>query len=251
MKALLHKEMRQLTPAFGLALLLAIVPVWLLSYLNPGGNLASYPSHPSVLLAFNLFWFGAAMLALTCFGREFGLKTFPLLLAQPLERNRIWWTKIAVLAGAVAIAFGVWYLSCAEFFGPSPTTDWGLLGTHGNLLDIFTVMTLATIATGLWTTLLLRQVMAAFWFTLLIPLSVALLSSDSIGTNIRIDAVLGLYSVGGFLLAWRQFLHAQESGWTGGAVVLPGRRQAVTTRRQVRSYKPSVALWGKEWRLQQ
>ncbi|MGA2662174.1 MAG: hypothetical protein ABSH34_32240, partial [Verrucomicrobiota bacterium] len=90
MKALVQKEIRLLAPAYGLALVLAIVPVWLLPEVtgNAAAGVYVFP-----------FWFGAMMLALSAFGREFGLGTFPLILVQPLERNRIWRTKTAVLAG--------------------------------------------------------------------------------------------------------------------------------------------------------
>src|SRR5260370_41712261 len=98
-KPLLAKELRLLLPAYAMALLLAIAPVWLL---QKAPALALYP-----------FWFGAALLALSSFGREFGLNTFPLILAQPMERTRIWWTKVAVLAGAMTTVFAAWCLSCA------------------------------------------------------------------------------------------------------------------------------------------
>src|SRR6266699_2813972 len=55
----------------------------------------------------------ALLLAMSSFGREFGLNTFPLILAQPMERTRIWWTKVAVLAGAMTTVFAAWCLSCA------------------------------------------------------------------------------------------------------------------------------------------
>ena len=95
MSPLEAKEIRLLLPAYGVALLLAIVPVWLLPYdLNNADDF--------VVLS---FLFGVVMLALSPFGREFGLHTFPLILAQPLERTRIWWTKVAVLAVAMTTVF--------------------------------------------------------------------------------------------------------------------------------------------------
>src|SRR5208282_2472070 len=91
MRLLVTKEIRLLLPAYGAAVVLALVPVWLLPFdqqHNPEA-LAVYP-----------FCFGTVLLALASCGREFGLKTFGLMLAQPLERNRLWWTKIGVLAVA-------------------------------------------------------------------------------------------------------------------------------------------------------
>src|SRR6266704_6281186 len=98
MNALVVKEIRLLLPAYVMALLLAIVPIWLL------------PGDPGAATIFS-FCFGTVILALSSFGREFALRTFPLLLAQPLERSRIWWTKIRVLAIAMFTVMAAWLLS--------------------------------------------------------------------------------------------------------------------------------------------
>src|SRR5260221_458287 len=148
MNPLLAKEIRLLLPAFAMALLLAVAPVWLLrSFPEPAG------------IAVYLYGFGVVMLALSSFGREFGLKTFPVMLAQPLSRRRVWWTKVTVLACAMAAAFGAWSLSCQAF---------GKVGFGKSLRETMTVaglISLVAFAGGLWTTILLRQVAAAFWFT--------------------------------------------------------------------------------------
>src|SRR5205807_3744628 len=89
---LVAKEVRLLLPAFATALLLAFVPLWFM----PAG------------LAVVLFGLGTVLLALSPFGREFGLKTFPLILAQPLERRRIWRIKIGLLTLAMAAVFFAW-----------------------------------------------------------------------------------------------------------------------------------------------
>src|SRR5437762_7602323 len=103
MSPLAAKEICLLLPAYVTALLLAIVPVWLLP---------NDPANTPAAIALYPFWFGAAIVAISSFGREFGLKTFPFILAQPLARTRIWWTKVGVLAVASASLFGVWCLSC-------------------------------------------------------------------------------------------------------------------------------------------
>ena len=104
MKPLYAKEIRLLQPAYLAALLLAVVPVWLL----PKGP---YDSPESAALV--PFVFGVVMLALSGFGREFGMQTFALLLAQPLERQRIWRTKSGLLAAAMLTVFLAWCLSCS------------------------------------------------------------------------------------------------------------------------------------------
>src|SRR6266436_6738874 len=98
MTPIVAKEIRLLLPAYGMALLLAIVPIWLV------------PGDPGAATIFS-FCFGAVILALSSLGREFALRTFPLQLAQPLERSRIWWTKISVLAIAMITVMAAWLLS--------------------------------------------------------------------------------------------------------------------------------------------
>jgi len=147
MNPLLAKEIRLLLPAFVAALLLAIAPECLLR------------ASPEPLgYAVHFYGLGIALLALSSFGREFGLKTFALILTQPFSRRQMWWTKVAVLACAVAVAFGAWFLSCRAF---------GPLGFQ--TITFAGLISLVMLAGGLWTTLLLRQVTSAFWFTILMP----------------------------------------------------------------------------------
>ncbi len=208
MNALVAKEIRLLLPAYVMALLLAVVPVWLLP-MDPGSTPASVALYP--------FAFGAVMLALSSFGREFGLKTFALILAQPLERNRIWRTKITVLAGAMATVLGAWCLSCAIcVYAGQGKSVWRETLTYGGTAAI------VTLAGGLWTTLLLRQMTAAFWFTLLIPGAILMAIGMSNGTDLMALTALGIYSVAGFLYARWEFLRVEETGWTGGDISFPG-----------------------------
>ena len=50
------------------------------------------------------FFFGMILLAVDSFGREFSLGTFSSLMAQPIERRRIWRTKITVLFFAAGLS---------------------------------------------------------------------------------------------------------------------------------------------------
>jgi len=159
MKTLLAKEIRLLLPAFAVALALSTLPVWLTHY-DPR---YSDPISPSYF-----FLFGVAMLALSSFGREIGLRTLPFNLAQPVDRARLWWIKILALTVSVFLSFLVlWFSDQLRF-----------LSGHGSLLSAEALVyaelaALAFVAGGLWLTLLLRQVAAAFWLTLLIPPVVA------------------------------------------------------------------------------
>ncbi len=233
MNPLLAKEIRLLLPTFAMALLLAVAPVWLLRNFSEAAAITVY-----------LYGFGVAILALCSFGREFGLKTFPVMLAQPLSRRRLWWTKVAVLGCAMAATYGAWFLSCQAF---------GEVGFGNSLRETLTVaglISLVTFAGGLWTTMLLRQVAAAFWLTILIPLAI-LAAIGQIGGGLRVDAAaLVLYSVAGFWWAWRQFLRAQETAWTGGVITFSKPQSVGAGSRSLgRARRPISALMAKELQM--
>ena len=156
MKALVEKEIRMLLPAFVGALVLAIVPDWLFQY-----DRWSSRDYSVYFLGF-----GVALLALSSFGREIGLRTLPFMLAQPLDRSRIWRAKGGVLGFFVAVTFIGWWLSRAlsSFFQPVP---------EQGLAEAWAFVAVM-VAGALWMTLLLRQVAAAFWLTLLVPMVTAI-----------------------------------------------------------------------------
>ena len=234
MKPLYAKEIRLLQPAYLMALLLAVVPVWLLPR-------QPYDSPENVALV--PFTFGVVMLALSGFGREFGMQTFALQLAQPVERRRIWRAKSSLLAAAIASVFVAWCLCC-----------WACLHTVSRSFvssDAFVFSGAAAVvafAGGLWTTLLLRQVAAAFWFTILVPGSIGMFMNQRQTWEVLL--ALGVYSAAGIWWARHQFLAAQELSWTGGVVSFPGWRGAQTTL-GARRYRPWAALFWKELQLHQ
>ncbi len=237
MNALVAKEIRLLLPAYAAALVLAVLPVWFLP---------SYRSADPTFYILCAFWFGIVMLALSSFGREFGMKTFPLLLVQPLERRRVWWTKTAVLAGAITTVFLAWAISCA----PRISRDWGT-GTWSEAMAAGGLAAAALVAGGLCMTLLLRQVAAAFWFTILVPWAIVVVGGawgipDWVGY-----LALVAYTVAAFVWARWQFLNAQEVGWTGGTIALPGWRAGDATQSGNRSRRPLAALFWKELQLHQ
>src|SRR6516162_9032863 len=102
MKTLIKKEIRLLLPAWVVAMLLAIVPAWI------GGAALNldYQIH-QLHSEFRLeefvpvlFALGILLLGISTFGQEFNQNTFQVLLSQPMERARVWRTKITVLAVA-------------------------------------------------------------------------------------------------------------------------------------------------------
>src|ERR1700722_12428779 len=234
MNALVKKEIRLLLPAFAAALVLAIVPIWVLPHDrgNPG------------ILPGNLFLFGIVLLALSSFGREIGFKTLPFMLAQPLERARIWRTKITLLAVCLALAFGAWGLSWILRLNQSALWESPvILPFMGLLVAVFT--------TGaLWMTLLLRQIVAAFWLTLFVPMAAVSAIEMLGGKDWLMLTALGLYALAGFFMARHQFLHLQDAAWTGGGISFR-RARAGGTHGALREHRPRAALLLKELQLQQ
>jgi len=170
-----------------------------------------------------------------------------------MARSRIWWTKVVVLVCAIGTVFGAWWLSREAWVTWwLPREAWPALRLEREMgvVPLGGLIALTAFAGGLWTTLLLRQVTAAFWFTILVPAAIAVAIAENGGSDRMAFAALGLYSVAGFLWAWRQFLRAQEAGWTGGVISLVNRR-AAAARQTIRAGRPIAALFRKELQLHQ
>ena len=168
MNTLVRKEIRLLLPSFATAVVLTF-SVWLMPH-----DLSAL-SLPSLLLVFPFMLCHAmvVMMTLDSFGRELASGTFANLLAQPIPRSRVWRTKTAVLAGALGLVFVAWWLSFLLFLGNSPVKMVEPQELPYTLV-ISALFVLAIYAGGLWTVLLIRQVAAAFWFTLLVPSALAM-----------------------------------------------------------------------------
>ncbi len=99
-------------------------------------------------------------------------------------------------------------------------------------------------------TLLVRQMAAAFWFALLLPILLTVTVQGAGGKDPPFITVLSLYSVAAFLLAWRLFFLLQDTGWTGGVIALNvGDSSPAEAGR--REHRPWAALFWKELQLQQ
>lgn len=236
MKALVTKEIRLLQPAFAGTLLLAVLPVWLFT--------EDYLRYTSCTATVYPLIFGMVILALSTFGLEFGHGTLPLLLVQPMPRRRIWRTKIIPLAAAVLTTYAAWLGSCVirargQFLGPETILVGG-------------AMVLAVVAGGLWTTLLLRQVTSAFWFTILLPGAIATICAASEASATVTGIALLCYSVASYVFARQYFLRLEETAWTGGEVALPTwLAETLGGQAADRLPRPLAALFMKELRLHQ
>jgi ABC-type transport system involved in multi-copper enzyme maturation permease subunit len=241
MKTLIKKEIRLLLPAWVVAMLLAIVPAWI------GGAALNldYQIH-QVHSEFRLeefvpvlFALGILLLGISTFGQEFNQNTFQVLLSQPMERARVWRTKITVLA----VAFlSIWLVAIVSLWSQFYLYDNLHVATYlkghihlaydsgavGYAVIFLTVAALAVSSGGLWTTLLLRQTAGAFWFTLIIPLAIMIAIeivvsffpvSDQVADTVTM-AALFVYGIAGFFYARRLFFNVQDLGGAGQDIAL-------------------------------
>jgi ABC-type transport system involved in multi-copper enzyme maturation permease subunit len=249
MSGLLKKEIRLLLPNWIAALLLVSL-IRLLKSSPPTDDLVE------VLL----FWVSPllmVMLAISSFGRELSVGTFPNLLAQPVTRSRIWWTKTLVLAGALFFIGVIW---CSSALLADPRSHQNPADLH-KALGQLALLPLVVYSGALWTVLLLRQVVAAFWLTVLIPAMLAMFTmyfTQELGVGAQMDSwiivVLVIYSIVGFWAAMRMFLRAQDVQWTGGEIALPGWLKLPlwpASSRVMQGRHPRLALLRKEFLLHQ
>jgi len=254
MNALVRKEIRLLLPSWLVAMLLALAPICTRS--DDG-------------IAVFLLFFGMAMMGLTSIGRESSLNTFSHMLAQPMERTRIWKTKLTVLVVAFLAVFSLWLLAILfSFIRFGVPLGVGAADPEASAAVLIAgcLVLVATFTGGLWAALLLRQIAGAFWLMLLVPATLGGFTTAFVSasrsyydqTNGMVIAalclIIGLYSVGGFLFARWLFFRAQDVGWTGGIIALPelkifGTRPGPVD--EIRRRRPLAALIKKEIQLQQ
>ena len=249
MNALVKKEIRLLLPAWVTAMLLVTAPL-LLGRLIDDNEATGITN---VLTTFGVA-IGGVVLGLAGIGRELAARTFSLLLAQPRPRGDFWRAKLSVLLVSLiplALILGL----VSRQFVPSPDRgDFGL---------VWLLTASVAVTGGLWTTLLFRQIIAAFWISVLLPLAILVsvlwlfLGDEIAGEKTRETIAIVLlvaYSVAGYLFARWQFRHAQDTAWTGGNVSLPSAdrwwpwKRTETVRPKMH---PLRALLGKEFQFQQ
>jgi len=265
MSPLVRKEIRLLLPAWSVALLLAAVPPWFIGY------------EQGVVHTSWIAGIGAVILAVTAFGREFTLGTFSSVLAQPVQRGRIFTVKSVVLLVALACVLATFwfsYVARVEWIIGHPDWPW-YYGTselqwklrkelarqdYGLVLGSALVGGSAILAGGLWTTLIIRQMVAAFWITVLAP--VFLLGSTGwLGAQLHVGsvqplvyAVLILYSLAGVAWSWRLFQRTEDTPFSWGGQTLPSFSELVGMKRDRRGHGPGhpvVTLIRQELSLQQ
>ena len=251
MNALVQKEVRLLLPSFVIGFLLTF-SIWMIPD-EPNSAPVLWPI--LVIFPFLLCPAMVVMMALDSFGRELSAGTFSSLIAQPIPRARIWWTKTLLLAAAILSVWAAWWFSLLN-----SKTFMNQNGLH-EMFVAAVLFALVTYSGGLWTVLLLRQVAAAFWFTLLIPAALAFFTvyfTEKYGsgefTEGNLVFVFVAYSMAGFWGARRMFLRAQDVHWTGGTISVSGWLKLprwFESARRIQGRRPRVALLTKELQLHQ
>jgi hypothetical protein len=164
---LVRKEIRALAPTWcGCAAVIAMAGLW----------------RDSQLLVISAFAYGLGCVALGAqsFGQEYSYRTVGLLLAQPVSRRRIFFTKIATTAAmVVALTIVAWPVVFAEarWFGRAPRDQVRLV----LLLSAFAATCIAPVLS-----IVCRSVLAAIVLTAALP-GALLVAADVVG--------VGLYGV--------------------------------------------------------
>jgi len=257
MSIVLRKELRLLLPAWVATVVMTTVPAWCThaAWFARNGLAVG-------IVSIACFALGTLFLALSPFGQEISFGTFSLMLAQPQTRRRLWWIKMAALAAAVALSLAAmclsWQLRTRGIVMMKNMPFSSVLTGFGPLAGFDALLAMVVVSSGLWTTLLFRQVTAAFWFSLFVPAAILVLVQWLTGDGPQAlpaeVVVMGVYSIAGFALAGRLFLRAQDTPWGNEEVSLPASRG-----RSLRLLAPVfqqrrgswAALLGKELQMQQ
>jgi ABC-type transport system involved in multi-copper enzyme maturation permease subunit len=224
MNPLVKKELRLLLPAWIGAMALAIVPCWIVQYFEAPTVAANNFPPPLFIM------FGMLFLGITSFGNEISFHTFPLLLSQPVPRNRIWQVKVTLLGAAFLSILAASLLSWSLFVSCHP--DYSRLFSNAFSGVELWIFVFAFASGGLWATLLLRQTIGAFWVALFAPVAISMvvnvislpwpISDQCMDTIISVVCVC--YAITGFLYAHKLFMQAQDTQWLEGAFTFTWRK---------------------------
>lgn len=229
-----------------------------------------------------VLFFGVLALAAGSFGREINMGTFSSLLAQPVERRRIWRAKFAPLGIVTVLIFAAYCASWlvrmhTGWINPGNFGAIFLKGSFATAAGIGALFALMALSGGLWTTLLLRHTIAAFWVAFLIPAGALIVELLVDARLVRILSaladpgdnkagleharaiiycgmvVLGVaYSIAGIIFSRRLFLRAQDVAGFGNAFSVFSGRSPEAARKSsdgIRRRRPARALLRKEIRL--
>ena len=242
MSALFYKELRLLRSVWITTMLLILAPTAL-------AKLFHYDQQTAMQLTACAGILGCAILGVAGFGWEFEARTFSLLLVQPRQRRQFWRAKIAALVVSL-LPLALASIALGVVFFQDTRHDKEAFGVAFIALAAVS----SVITSGLWTTLLLRQVFGSI-APMALTASVTALFDERVSDDLRYEiivATLIAYSVAGYFLARWLFRTAQDTQWTGGNLSLSSvgrwlrRTPDTTAPKQVH---PLRALFGKELHL--
>jgi ABC-type transport system involved in multi-copper enzyme maturation permease subunit len=212
MDARIAKEVRSMTPTFGITLAVMVT----LSLLIDG--------HEASDIVVFAFAGCCAMMSAAVFGNEFQARTMPLLLAQPVPRQRMWSDKMLVLGLALAVSAVFMLASIALFIRGEGRPE-----SFKETVGAAAVIILCAFCSGPGITLRVKNTLTAMAITFCLPVAWFL-------------TLIFLAWVGGKLtsspdLLFNQAFHEHPSlpYWAAGAAALtycalhywPGRRSFI------------------------
>jgi hypothetical protein len=237
-RVLIINEIRALLPAW-LACLVAMVLPGLTSSRVLGVGIAAYVV-------------GAAVLGSQVIGREYTNRTLASLLTLPVSRNRVLLTKLAVLAGMLAILFVVADTRVFAAIRQQSGVD-----RDAELKALLWVPVLSALWLAPWLTMLCRSALAGAVFSMVLPglvqVAASLMPSDRAAEAAGVRTFwIGclMLCAAGALMTWRTF--ARLDVVDGGVDVFS--MPADLPRRRSASAPVQPPLWQllkKEIRLQQ
>ncbi len=249
MNAKLLKEIRLLLPVWAAAVVLVALPFqWMPRWNDPSGGFDIDFAGWGKGIGFVL---GILLLTVSVFGREIAGGMWKTVLSQPVSRKEIWMRKLAVFGVGAVLVWLIFWVSSGmgeRFSWRIGVASLAVAGAMGG--------------TGLAATLLFRQVLPAFAFSLLLPsLLVPVLGPMAekgfpgwvFGAAVLVVAA---YAVAAFRWSYALFSRAEDLGpWLGDlSIRVPGwkaRGEGGGVGREVAVGRPGRSLLAKEWRLQQ
>jgi len=269
MSPLLRKEVRLLFPFWALAMLLAVLPPLLAPTV---GYLQAVDP-----FIFQLFGFGLILMGLAPFGQEFSMGMFSSLLAQPVERRRIWRLKLLLIAIAGLLVLAAFALAIHVRLDANAKDVMQRLGAANHFIPervaalhwrteqfwpacgLALLLLAVAVSGGLWAALLFRQVGAALWFVILVPAALYVVIGGIFrglfgnAADVIVVVVLSVYSAAGLAWARRMFANAQDSQWLGETIALLSLAPAKTRTDSAASRRRGVvrALARKEFQSHQ
>ncbi len=259
MSSRIKKDLINLQLESGIAALLTAVPIFL--FRSFGWTASEFLPFHLALLAITTSWLGAGIL-----GKDISLGLLAFSFAHVESRKTLWSEKlqtallhIGVLLGlsfgALWLSGGLATLELSE--ETQPATRIVALAFVGLLIC------LTSLGGGIFYSLTLRSYQGAFWLTLLAPAGIAVaiifpiiltpLATVSSAYWSLVFIALLVYGITVTLLGHQRFHTWQDLGTWGGDIWLSlhqAKKSSLQTKKQIRRYRPLVALIRKELYLQ-